>query len=31
VVEAGAIAVGPGPHRLGVETATMALLANLML
>ena len=29
--EAGATAVGLGPHRLRVETATMALLATLML
>ncbi|KAJ4824330.1 hypothetical protein Tsubulata_004291 [Turnera subulata] len=31
IVEAGATAVGLGPHRLRVETATMALLATLML
>ncbi|CAK9144980.1 unnamed protein product [Ilex paraguariensis] len=31
MVEAGAIAVGLGPHRLRVETATMALMATLML
>lgn len=30
-MEAGAIAVGLGPHRLRVETATMALLSTLML
>lgn len=29
--EAGATAVGLGPHRLRVETATIALLATLML
>ncbi|KAL6494633.1 hypothetical protein OROGR_031433 [Orobanche gracilis] len=29
--EAGAVAVGLGPHRLRVETATMALLSTLML
>ncbi|GAY48771.1 hypothetical protein CUMW_114290 [Citrus unshiu] len=31
IVEAGATAVGLGPHRLRVETATIALLATLML
>ena len=31
IMGAGASAVGLGPHRLRVETATMALLANLML
>nr|GMD02696.1 ribosomal RNA small subunit methyltransferase E isoform X1 [Ipomoea batatas] len=31
IVDAGATAVGLGPHRLRVETATVALLANLML
>ncbi|KAL5788030.1 hypothetical protein ACOSP7_004979 [Xanthoceras sorbifolium] len=31
IMEAGAIAVGLGPHRLRVETATIALLATLML
>ncbi|KAJ4716112.1 Ribosomal RNA small subunit methyltransferase E [Melia azedarach] len=31
IMEAGATAVGLGPHRLRVETATMALLATLML
>lgn len=31
IVEAGATAVGLGPHRLRVETATMALLSTLML
>ena len=31
MVKAGASAVGLGPHRLRVETATMALLATLML
>ncbi|KAL8554755.1 hypothetical protein ACS0TY_002811 [Phlomoides rotata] len=31
IMEAGAIAVGLGPHRLRVETATMALLSTLML
>lgn len=31
VIEAGATAVGLGPHRLRVETATIALLATLML
>lgn len=31
ITEAGASAVGLGPHRLRVETATMALLATLML
>ncbi|KAK6916301.1 EVE domain [Dillenia turbinata] len=31
ITEAGAIAVGLGPHRLRVETATMVLLAALML
>lgn len=29
--EAGAVAVGLGPHRLRVETATMALLSTVML
>lgn len=29
--EAGATSVGLGPHRLRVETATVALLATLML
>lgn len=31
MMKAGASAVGLGPHRLRVETATMALLATLML
>lgn len=31
LIEAGAISVGLGPHRLRVETATVALLATLML
>lgn len=31
MTEAGAIPVGLGPHRLRVETATMALLATVML
>lgn len=31
IIEAGATKVGLGPHRLRVETATMALLATLML
>ena len=31
IKEAGATAVGLGPHRLRVETATIALLATLML
>ena len=31
MMEAGAIAVGLGSHRLRVETATIALLATLML
>ncbi|KAL7227441.1 hypothetical protein ACSBR1_022319 [Camellia fascicularis] len=31
IIEAGATAVGLGPHRLRVETATMALLATVML
>ncbi|KAI3445873.1 hypothetical protein Pfo_002538 [Paulownia fortunei] len=31
IMEAGAIATGLGPHRLRVETATMALLSTLML
>ena len=31
LLEAGATAVGLGPHRLRVETATMGLLATLML
>ncbi|CAA3033334.1 ribosomal RNA small subunit methyltransferase E isoform X2 [Olea europaea subsp. europaea] len=31
IVDAGATAVGLGPHRLRVETATMALLSTLML
>lgn len=31
LMEAGATAVGLGPHRLRVETATIALLATLML
>lgn len=31
MLEAGATAVGLGPHRLRVETATIALLATLML
>lgn len=31
ILEAGATAVGLGPHRLRVETATVALLSALML
>lgn len=31
IIEAGATTVGLGPHRLRVETATMTLLATLML
>lgn len=31
IMEAGATAVGLGPHRLRVETATVALLATLTL
>ena len=31
ITEAGATAVGLGPHRLCVETATIAILATLML
>lgn len=31
IKEAGATTVGLGPHRLRVETATVALLATLML
>lgn len=31
LMQAGAISVGLGPHRLRVETATVALLATLML
>ena len=31
MIEAGALAVGLGPHRLRVETATIALLATVML
>lgn len=31
IVGAGATTVGLGPHRLRVETATMSLLATLML
>ena len=31
MMEAGATAVGLGPHRLRVETATIALLATVML
>lgn len=31
IVEAGATAVGLGPHRLRVETATMTFLSTLML
>ena len=31
LIKAGCISVGLGPHRLRVETATVALLATLML
>lgn len=31
IIEAGSTAVGLGPHRLRVETATIAILATLML